>query len=104
MFGIPFSIYYGDNDIAVLLETGLGTSLVGFSVWFQTRKADKSDLGKREGYLIVTLGWVLMSLFGALPFVLHGSIPNYSDAFFETMSGCTTTCESILSDIESLPH
>lgn len=104
MFGIPFSIYYGDNDIAVLLETGLGTSLFGFSVWFQTRKADKSDLGKREGYLIVTLGWVLMSLFGALPFVLHGSIPNYSDAFFETMSGFTTTGASILSDIESLPH
>lgn len=104
MFGIPFSIYYGDNDIGALLQTGIGTSIVGFSVWFQTRNADKSDLGKREGYLIVTLGWVLMSLFGALPFVLHGSIPNYSDAFFETMSGFTTTGASILSDIESLPH
>jgi trk system potassium uptake protein TrkH len=104
MFGIPFSIYYSDNDIGALLQTGIGTSIVGFSVWFQTRKADKSDLGKREGYLIVTLGWVLMSLFGALPFVLHGSIPNYSDAFFETMSGFTTTGASILPDIESLPH
>ncbi len=104
MFGIPFSIYYGDNDIAVLLLTGIGISVIGFSFWFKTRNADKSDIGKREGYLIVTLGWVLMSLFGALPFVIHGSIPNYSDAFFETMSGFTTTGASILSDVESLPH
>ena len=45
-----------------------------------------------------------MSLFGALPFVIHGSIPNFSDAFFETISGFTTTGASILNDIESIPH
>ncbi|HQF42268.1 MAG TPA: potassium transporter TrkG, partial [Ignavibacteriaceae bacterium] len=104
LFGIPFSIYYGDNDVPVLLFTGIGISIIGFVFWFRTRKADKSDLGKREGYLIVSLGWVLMSLFGALPFVIHGSIPNYSDAFFETMSGFTTTGATILSDVEALPH
>ncbi|MDY0083050.1 MAG: TrkH family potassium uptake protein [Ignavibacteriaceae bacterium] len=104
LFGIPFSLYYGDNDVSVLLLTGIGISIIGFLFWFITRKADKSDLGKREGYLIVTLGWVLMSLFGALPFVLHGSIPNYTDAFFETMSGFTTTGATILSDVETLPH
>lgn len=104
MFGIPFSIYYDDNDIGALLQTGIGTSIVGFSVWFQTRKADKSDLGKREGYLIVTLGWLAMSAFGAIPFVVYGAIPNYSDAFFETMSGFTTTGASVLYDIEALPH
>jgi len=81
MLGIPFSIYFGDNDIPALLGAGIGTSLTGLSLWFLTRKTDRLELGKREGYLIVTLGWVTMSLFGAVPFVLHGSIPSFTDAF-----------------------
>ena len=58
MLEIPFSIYFGDDDIPALLIAGIGTSLTGFSFWFTTRKTNKLDLGKREGYLIVTLGWV----------------------------------------------
>ncbi|HCY75735.1 MAG TPA: potassium transporter [Ignavibacteriales bacterium] len=104
MLGIGFSIYYGDDDIAALLLSGLGTSLIGAFVWIITRKTDRLQLGKREGYLIVTLGWIIMSLFGALPFVVHGSIPSYTDAFFETMSGFTTTGATILSNIEAVPH
>ena len=104
MLGIPFSIYYGDNDVYTLLYTGSGVALLGFLLWFFTRKTDRIQLGKREGYLIVTLGWVIMSLFGALPFIFHGSISSFTDAFFETMSGFTTTGASILTDIESLPH
>ena len=104
MLGIPFSIYFGDDDIPALLIAGIGTSLTGFSFWFTTRKTNKLDLGKREGYLIVTLGWVAMSIFGSLPFIIHGYIPSPTDAFFETMSGFTTTGASILSDIESMPH
>ncbi|MCK7523260.1 MAG: hypothetical protein MZV64_39160 [Ignavibacteriales bacterium] len=61
-------------------------------------------MGKREGILIVTLGWVLMSAFGAIPFVVHGSTPNYTDAFFETVSGFTTTGASILPRVEVLPY
>lgn len=104
MLGISFSIYYGDDDIPALLLSGVGTSLIGAFIWFITRKTDRLKLGKREGYLIVTLGWIIMSLFGALPFVVHGSIPSYTDAFFETMSGFTTTGASILTNIEALPH
>lgn len=104
MLGISFSIYYGDDDILALLGAGLLTSITGITIWFFTRKTDKLDLGKREGYLIVTLGWVCMSLFGALPFIFHRSIPNFSNAFFETMSGFTTTGASILTNIESMPH
>ncbi len=104
MLGIPFSIYFGDDDIPALLIAGIGTSITGFSFWFTTRKTNRLELGKREGYLIVTLGWIMMSLFGALPFIIHGSIPSYTDAFFETMSGFTTTGASILSNIESMPH
>ncbi|MCJ7554592.1 MAG: TrkH family potassium uptake protein [Ignavibacteriaceae bacterium] len=102
--GIPFSIYYRDDDIPVLLFTGLGTALLGFIVWFFTRDNLVKEIGKREGYLVVTLGWLIMSFFGSLPFVFHGSIPNFTDAFFETVSGFTTTGASILNNIEALPH
>ncbi|MFN3872877.1 MAG: TrkH family potassium uptake protein [Ignavibacterium sp.] len=104
MSGIPFSIYYQDNDIPALLSSGLSTSFIGLFIWYITKDADRTDIGKREGYLIVSLGWVVMSLFGAVPFLIHGSIPSYVDAFFEVMSGFTTTGASILTDIESLPH
>lgn len=104
MSGIPFSVYYKDNDIVTLFICGTATSFIGFLIWFFTKNADKTDIGKREGYLIVTSGWIVMSLFGSIPFVLHGSITSYVDAFFEVMSGFTTTGASILNDIEALPH
>ncbi|MFZ1520452.1 MAG: TrkH family potassium uptake protein [Ignavibacteriaceae bacterium] len=104
MLGIPFSIYYGDDDILSLVLSGTITASIGLSAWFITRKSDKTEVGKREGYIIVTLGWILMSAFGALPFVIHGSIPSYTDAFFETISGFTTTGASILKKVEVLPY
>ncbi len=64
---------------------------------------DKTIYGK-EGLFIVAMVWILWSLFGALPYVISGAIPNYVDAFFETVSGFTTTGSSILTDVESLPH
>jgi len=100
---LPVSMMYGDNDqfailisSAITLLAGLGAILFG--------KTSNSSIGKREGYLIVTLSWIIFSLFGSLPFIIHGSIPSYADAFFETMSGFTTTGASILPDIESIPH
>lgn len=62
------------------------------------------EMGKREGSLVVTLAWVIFSLFGALPFFISKSIPSYTDAFFETISGFTTTGASILNNIEELSH
>ena len=67
------------------------------------RKTEKR-LGKREGYIIVALVWIVFSLFGMLPFYLSGAIPTITDAFFETMSGFTTTGSSILTDVETLSH
>ena len=101
--GISFSLYYQSDDIQALLLSGVGTSLFGLILWFATRKTEITELGKREGYLIVTLGWIVMTIFGALPFIFYGAIPNYTDAFFETMSGFTTTGATILTDIEALP-
>jgi len=74
----------------------------GLAILF-TRNADK-NLPTRDGFLIVTMGWILFSLVGSLPFVLTGAIPSYTNAFFETVSGFTTTGATILDDIEALPH
>jgi trk system potassium uptake protein TrkH len=103
MLGIPFSLYYKDNDIISLLISGGFTSSVGVIIWLFTRNIENRELGKREGYLIVALGWLIMSVFGAIPFVVYGAIPNYINAFFETMSGFTTTGATILEDIEAVP-
>jgi trk system potassium uptake protein TrkH len=102
--GIPFSLYYNDNDVIPILICGIGISIIGFFLWYFTKTKDSIEIKKREGYLIVALGWVVMSAFGALPFMLHGSIPSFTDAFFETASGFTTTGASILTNIEALPH
>ncbi len=96
------SLYYGQYDFFSLILTALICFFAGSTLWFLTRKADK-NFGKREGYIIVSLVWVIFSLFGALPFVISGAIPSYTDAFFETMSGFTTTGASILNDIEAVP-
>ncbi|PID58399.1 MAG: potassium transporter [Ignavibacteriae bacterium] len=100
---ISFSLYYGDDDVLALLITGISTSLLGLILFFIS-KSKNTEIKKREGYVIVSIVWIVTSLFGALPFVIHGSIPSYTDAFFETMSGFTTTGASILNNIEELPH
>lgn len=100
---IPFSIYYNSNDISAILVSGLGTALFGALIWFLVKPGTDEDIGKRDSYLIVTLGWIFCSLFGTLPFLIQGAIPSFTDALFETMSGFTTTGASILSDVEALP-
>jgi len=71
-------------------------------IWFITRKANRA-IGKREGYIIVSVAWVVISLFGTLPYLISGAIPSFTDAYFETISGFTTTGASILTDIEIVP-
>ncbi len=66
--------------------------------------ADFEEVTTRDGFLMVSLGWLSASLFGAIPFVISGAIPSYVDALFETMSGFTTTGASILTEIEALPR
>ncbi len=77
--------------------------LAAFS-FFSTRKKEDRTLSPREGFLLVTLAWVSASALGAFPFYLSGAIPSYTDAYFETMSGFTTTGASILTAIEGLPY
>ncbi len=96
------ALYYGGDDVRSFLVTTVLTVLAGVVFVLLGRKA-KDTIGKREAYIIVSLVWVVFSLFGALPFVISGYIPDYTDAFFETISGFTTTGASILNDIERLP-
>jgi trk system potassium uptake protein TrkH len=97
------SLLYGEYDLPYHLISAAICVVLGGSASVVLWKAPK-NIGKREGYLIVALVWVVFSIFGLLPFYLSGAIPSYTDAFFETMSGFTTTGSSILNDIEALPH
>lgn len=81
---------------AITLIAGLIFRLLGFDEY-------EKPIGKRESFLSVSLSWIIMSAFGMLPFYISGVIPDISDAYFETMSGFTTTGSTILSDIESVP-
>jgi trk system potassium uptake protein TrkH len=99
--GVGF--YYEDGTAFELLFAGLVTLAIGGATMLLTRNHRK-EIKKREGYVIVTFGWIFMSLSGSLPYLFTGAIPGITNAFFETMSGYTTTGATILSDIEVLPR
>ncbi len=99
--GISFC--YDEPDYKYFLYAALLNSGVGGVLLLMGRKAERR-LTRRDGYCIVSLTWVLFTLFGMLPFYFSGAIPSVTDAFFETMSGFTTTGATILDDIESLSH
>ncbi|HET8752754.1 MAG TPA: potassium transporter TrkG [Salinimicrobium sp.] len=96
------SWFYEDGVTLAISSAFLITLLAGIFLMFFTRDHSK-DLKKREGYLVVTFGWIFMTLSGMLPFILSDAIPSITNAFFETMSGYTTTGATILIDIESIP-
>lgn len=102
LFPAIFSWYYGDDDLKPLLTASGITIVFGLLLWLSFRI--KTEIQIRESFAIVAMGWLSAALFGSLPFYLSGYIPSYADAFFETMSGFTTTGASILTDIEALPH
>ena len=93
---------YKDGVTVDIALAAIVTMLVGVFSMFYTR-GHKKEVKRKEGYLIVTLGWLVMSISGVLPYVFSGAIPDITNAFFETISGYTTTGASILDDIESLP-
>lgn len=103
MLCIPFSLFYAEGDFYPLLISGVITMFFGYGIFALTVKNRTKELKKRDGYLIVTLGWLCMSLFGTFPYIFSGSIPDFTNAFFETISGFTTTGATILTDIEGVP-
>ena len=97
------SFLYGESDYIYFIYTTLINLCIGSFMMFMGRKADRR-INQRDGYIIVTVAWLMFTAFGMLPFYLSGYIPTITDAFFETMSGFTTTGASVVNDIESFPH
>jgi trk system potassium uptake protein TrkH len=100
---VVISAYYGDDDVMAFLISTVLTVTAGFVLKYLGRDAD-NNLSRRDSYFLVTATWIVFSLFGMLPFIIGGYITNVTDAFFETISGFTTTGASIMDDIEWLPH
>lgn len=97
------AISYQEEDILPFASSAVITMLGGFMLKYFGRNA-KNKLSRRDAYLLVSLLWVVFSLFGTLPFLSGGYISNFTDAFFEAMSGFTTTGATIIDDVEALPH
>ena len=97
------SFYYRESDMLDFWKAGGITAGVGLLLAF-LGKGGERQLTRRDGYVLVSFAWVAFSLFGMLPFYIGGYIPDIANAFFETMSGFSSTGATILDDIESLPH
>lgn len=94
---------YGDGDASAFLYTIGLLCLLGLPAWLWVHPGD-GNLRAREGFAVVALAWLLLSAFGGLPFVFSGLIPDYVDAFFESVSGFTTTGSTIMTSFDDLPH
>ncbi len=99
---IGCAVIYEGNDLIPFVISFVAIIGTGVPLFWIFR--DHRDLTLKDGFFIVTFGWILVSAVSAIPFVLHGAIPSFTDAFFEMMSGYTTTGATILTDIPSLPH
>lgn len=96
------SLIYHEDQGMVYFALSLIAMVLGYTA--RRRKVENRTIYQREGFVAVGLSWVILSLYGALPFVLTGEIPSYLDALFEIVSGFTTTGSSILPDVEALSH
>ena len=102
LFPIVVSLIYQEGDLNALFISAAVALAMGLPLWWFT--PSNYELSFRDAVLIAVFGWVIISAVSALPFMIHGSIPSFTDAFFEMMSGYTTTGATILNDIESVPH
>ena len=97
---LPFSFYYNESSWIEISISSVINIMSGLILYFFSKNKNTNSLKKRDGYLIVTFSWVFLSLFGMLPYILTNQIPNFTNAFFESVSGYTTTGSTILDDIE----
>lgn len=97
------SLVTGGSDAQAFVWSVLACGIPGGLLILLTQKAPR-NFTRREGFMIVSLVWLVFSLFGALPYILSGTIPGFTDAFFETMSGFTTTGASVVDNLESFPR
>ena len=99
------ALFYGESDFpSFLISVGITSGIGGALYWICRPGEGRTILTQREGFLIVSAGWIFASLFGGLPYLIHGTLPDLTDAYFETISGFTTTGATVINKIEALPH
>ena len=103
LLSLLVAVYYQQEDIFAFIVATLTTIGGGLILKWRGHGADNS-MSRRDAYLVVSLSWIIFSLFGTLPFMVSGYINHFTDAYFETMSGFTTTGATILDDVECFPH
>ena len=99
-------VFYGEDDMFGFIMGSLISACCGMTFMMIGKSARKREgaMTRRDGYIVVAISWVLFSIFGSMPFYVSGYIPSFTDAFFETMSGFTTTGATIIQDVEVIPH
>jgi trk system potassium uptake protein TrkH len=100
---MPVALIYKEPSLPFILSSSV-TGILFVFLRIVTRRLNFTELSNRDGYLAVTLSWFVFTVMGTLPYIISGSIPSFTDAFFESASGFTTTGASILTDIEILPY
>ena len=101
-----FPIFLGENDLFGFIMGSLVTTASGLVFLLAGRKNGHKEFSmtRRDGYIVVASSWLLFSVFGSLPYLISGYITGFTDAYFETISGFTTTGATIIKDVEILPH
>ena len=102
IFSLLVSFYYQDQSVWPLAKSMGITVITGFLMFMLTRSPKTDYVSHREGMAIVTIGWIIVGLFGALPFYIGGPFDLFVDAYFESVSGFTTTGSSVLTNIEAV--
>ena len=103
LLSLLVSVFYQQDDVFAFIVATLATIGGGLALKWKGHGADNS-MTRRDAYLVVSLSWIVFSLFGTLPFLVSGYLTSFTDAYFETMSGFTTTGATIIDDVEALPH
>ena len=113
MVALYYNVHCGEKDVVALLASTMITGIFGFILLSagreRARRGDErvkkiDNLTMKDSFVLVTVAWVLFAVFGMLPFIFTGAIDNVTDAFFESMSGFTTTGATIMNNIDSQPH
>jgi trk system potassium uptake protein TrkH len=100
---LAMAFSFHEDDVMAFIVSTLLTFGGAFIFLFFGHEA-KNSLSRRDAYVVVAASWVIFSFFGMFPFLIHGSVSSITDAYFETMSGFTTTGATVIDDVESLPH
>jgi trk system potassium uptake protein TrkH len=98
---LPWSLAYNENVTIPILEAAILTIVCGALLTSLSPKNEQ--ITYKEGFAVVSLGWLLVSIFGTLPYLFSGYLGSFADAFFETVSGFTTTGASVVTDVEAGP-